>query len=232
MLAEAHAAVADVKLYFERDWEGAERAFRRANELNPGLAMNHYHYAWHLALFGRWDEAIAEHKRAQELDPLTVIHTAWLAAVYGFSGRIDEAVAAARRSIEINEKAPPGWVALALSSAGQGNYQQAIDAAERAAAINPVWKYVIGIVHAMAGRQDEGRRIMAELETGQVTGNAALQFAALEAALGNVDKAFRWLAFEPAHGLLPWVRVDPAFITLRGDPRFAALMRRLNLPDP
>lgn len=59
-LAEAWAALADYKSYSERAWEGAERAFRRANELNPTLVMNHCHYAWYLVLFGRVDEAIAE----------------------------------------------------------------------------------------------------------------------------------------------------------------------------
>ena len=77
-LAEGHAALADVKLYYEWDWDGAEQAFKRAMELNSSLAMNHYHYAWYHALFGRLDEAIAEHKRAQALDPLRPLHTAWL----------------------------------------------------------------------------------------------------------------------------------------------------------
>jgi TolB-like protein len=57
-LAEGWAALAHIKLYADSDWEGAERTFRRANELNPSLAMNHYHYAWYLALFGRVDEAL------------------------------------------------------------------------------------------------------------------------------------------------------------------------------
>jgi hypothetical protein len=56
---------------------------------------------------------------------------------------------------------------------------------------------------------------MADLQTRPATGNAALQLAALETALGNLDEAFRWLAFEPAHGTLPWVRVDPEYMPLR-----------------
>ncbi len=64
-LADAHAAMAEVKMYYEWDWAGAEREFRRANELNPNLAQNHYHYAWFLALHGRLDEAIVEHERAR-----------------------------------------------------------------------------------------------------------------------------------------------------------------------
>ena len=52
-LAEAHSALAEVRMYYEWDWPGAEESFRRANELNPNLAMNHYHYSWYLALFER-----------------------------------------------------------------------------------------------------------------------------------------------------------------------------------
>jgi TolB-like protein/Flp pilus assembly protein TadD len=85
-LADAHAAMATVKLYAEWDWAGAERAFRRANELNPNLAMNHYHYAWFLFLMGRLDEAIVQHERARDLDPMTPSQQAWLGSLYLVAG--------------------------------------------------------------------------------------------------------------------------------------------------
>ncbi|HEX6999299.1 MAG TPA: tetratricopeptide repeat protein [Gammaproteobacteria bacterium] len=94
-LPEACAALADVKLYYEWDLPGAERAFQRALELNPGLAMSHYHYAWYLALIGRLDEAIAEHTRARDLDPLTPLHSAWLGSLYLYRGDYDLALEAA-----------------------------------------------------------------------------------------------------------------------------------------
>nr|NIP79515.1 tetratricopeptide repeat protein [Gemmatimonadota bacterium]NIQ54251.1 tetratricopeptide repeat protein [Gemmatimonadota bacterium]NIU74458.1 tetratricopeptide repeat protein [Gammaproteobacteria bacterium]NIX44432.1 tetratricopeptide repeat protein [Gemmatimonadota bacterium]NIY08650.1 tetratricopeptide repeat protein [Gemmatimonadota bacterium] len=86
-LAEAHAALADVMVYHAWDWEGAARAFHRANELNPNLAMNRYHYAWFLYLLGRLDEAIVQHRLAKRLDPLTPLHTAWLGYLYMMDGR-------------------------------------------------------------------------------------------------------------------------------------------------
>jgi len=71
MLAEGHAAMADVKLYYDWDWAGAEESFLKADELNPNLAMNRFHYAWYLLLVGRWEEALEIHELGQDLDPLT-----------------------------------------------------------------------------------------------------------------------------------------------------------------
>ena len=73
-----HSQVAEVALYHDWDWEEAESLFKRALDLNPSLAMTHYHYARYLALFDRLDEAIEEHKLARDLDPLRALHTAWL----------------------------------------------------------------------------------------------------------------------------------------------------------
>jgi adenylate cyclase len=84
--AEAWAALAHIKTYFEWDYDGAEYCYNKANELNPSIAMNHYHYAWHLFLHDRIDEAIEEHLLAQELDPLQPEHSGWLARLYAEKG--------------------------------------------------------------------------------------------------------------------------------------------------
>ncbi|MBT8384942.1 MAG: hypothetical protein KJO83_04430, partial [Bacteroidia bacterium] len=76
--AKGWSSLAHYHTYFGWDWQLAEYAFHKANELNPNMAYNHYHRAWYLALFGRMNEAIEEHKLAQELDPFTPLHTAWL----------------------------------------------------------------------------------------------------------------------------------------------------------
>ena len=111
-LADAHAAMAEVKLYYEWDWSGAERLFRRANELNPNLAQNHYHYAWFLALHHRIAEAIVEHERARDLDPMTPANTAWLGMVYAIDKRYDAAIAAAQKGIEMNPRSGVAWQVL------------------------------------------------------------------------------------------------------------------------
>ncbi|MHC4330442.1 MAG: protein kinase domain-containing protein, partial [Planctomycetota bacterium] len=134
-LAEAHAALAEVKLYFDWDWAGAEQAFRRALELNPNLAEAHAHYAWYLVLFGRLDEALAEMKRARELDPLAPIYSAWLGQQYGFVGQYEEAIDNARKSLELNPDFPMGLYVLGCVYAAKGMYKEAIAAHQKAGAV-------------------------------------------------------------------------------------------------
>ncbi len=229
-LAEAWAALADVKTYFEWDWEGAEEAFRRANALNPNLAMNHYHYAWYLILFGRVEEALAEHERARELDPLTPLHTVWMPGVYLYTGRYAEALEEARRTVELYPEHAAALYVLGTSAAQMGAYDEAIDAHEKMARINPRWTFALGRTYAVAGRIDDALRILADLEAQPPSSWGAIGLADLHAALGNKDGAFRWLAYEPPHGWLPWSRANPALEPLRDDPRFHDLLRRLDLP--
>jgi serine/threonine-protein kinase len=229
-LAEGWAAIADIKLYVDWDWEGAERAFQRANELNPSLAMNHYHHAWYLVLMGRLDEAVREHERARELDPLTPLHTVWLPALYYYAGQHEKALAGAR---EVLTRYPDHATALYVfgtSAAQMGLYDEAIAALEKAAALNPRWRFAVGRTFAQAGRRDDALRILAELESEGPSPWGAIAMADLNAALGDYDAAFEWLAYDPPHAWLPWSRENPVLEPVRDDPRFDDLLRRLNLP--
>jgi len=229
-LAEAWAALADYKSYGERDWEGAERAFRRANELNPSLAMNHYHYAWYLALFGRVEEALTEHRRAQELDPLTPLHTTWLPAVYWFSDDYEQALPLARENVE---RYDPGVIAhyvLGETLARMRRYEEAIAAHEKLATIFPAWSYPLALTYARAGRTEDARRILEQYEAQPPSSWVANGLARMHAALGNLDEALRWLEYEPAHGWVAWaVAWSPAFQPYRDDQRFQAIVRNMNL---
>jgi serine/threonine-protein kinase len=229
-LAEAWAALADCKSYGERDWEGAERAFRRANELNPSLAMNHYHYAWYLALFGRVEEALAEHRRAQELDPLTPLHTTWLPAVYWFSEDYERALPLARENVE---RYDPGIIAhyvLGETLARMGRYEEAIATHEKLATIFPRWSYALALTYARAGRTEDTRRILEQFEAQPPSSWVANGLARMHAALGNRDEALHWLEYEPAHGWVAWaVAWNSGFEPYRDDPRFQAIVRRMNL---
>ncbi len=229
-LAEAWAALADYKSYGERDWEGAERAFRRANELNPSLAMNHYHYAWYLALFGRVEEALAEHRRAQELDPLTPLHTTWLPAVYWFSEDYERALPLARENLERYDTGIIAHFVLGETLARMGRYEEAIATHEKLATIFPRWSYALALTYARAGRTEDARRILEQFEAQPPSSWVAMGLARMHAALGNRDEALHWLEYEPAHGWVAWgVAWDPVFKPFRNDPRFQAMARRMNL---
>ncbi|MBE0594084.1 MAG: protein kinase, partial [Gemmatimonadales bacterium] len=228
-LAEAWAALADYKSYGERDWKGAERAFRRANELNPSLAMNHYHYAWYLVLFGRVEEALTEHRRAQELDPLTPLHTTWLPAVYFGSGDYERALPLARENVE---RYDPGIVAhyvLGETLARMGRYDEAIEVHEKLATIFPGWSSALALTYARAGRTEDARRILEQIEAQPPSSFNANGLARLHAVLGDRDEALHWLEYEPPHAWVAWTVAGDEFNTFRGEPRFEAVMRRMNL---
>ncbi|MCK5461475.1 MAG: hypothetical protein KAI95_00615, partial [Bacteroidales bacterium] len=86
-LAEVHTALGALYLYNLWEFDKAEKHLIKALELNPNLAIAHYHYSWGLYLWGRMEEAIVEHKLAQKYDPLNPGHTAYLGALYFYAGR-------------------------------------------------------------------------------------------------------------------------------------------------
>ena len=228
-LAEGWSALADYKSYGEHDWAGAEQAFRRANELNPSLAMNRYHYAWYLALFRRVDEAVAEHRRAQALDPLTPLHTVWIPALYWFSGEVEKALREARLVVEQFPNSPTAHWVLAESAARLGLYDEAIAAGERLFQLNPNWGARLGRMYAWAGRGEDALRIAREVEARGVTPWGASGLILLHAALGNREELSRWLTFELHHGTSAWYPSAGFLDAYLDDPAVQAFLRRANL---
>jgi TolB-like protein/tetratricopeptide (TPR) repeat protein len=231
-LAEAHAALAEVRIYYDWDVAGAERSFHRALELNPNLAMAHGQYAWFLTLFGRWDEALAEQKRAQELDPLAPLFTGFVGWMYLWLERYEEALVEARRSLELNPNFPLGHWVMGTAYAGMGMYEESIAAHKKAGAASPGWGWGLGVSYALAGRTDEAREVLDELEK-EVYEWDTWGIAEIYATLGDKEGALKWLeaAYEQRHSYIPWLNEFPAFEPLREDQRFQDLVRRSKSPN-
>jgi serine/threonine-protein kinase len=232
-LAEAHAALAHLKLYRDWDWEAAEQAFQRALQLNPGLTLTRSHYSWYLLLFGRTEEALAEMRRVQELDPLTPLWSAYLGTQYLWEGQYEEAIEEIRKSLELDPDFAYALNALGGAYAAKGMYEDAIEAQRKAGMLGREWKSGLGCTYAMAGRPDEARLVLAELEADATIWDTWF-LAQICTTLGEKDEAFRWLeaAFgPPKQPYLPWTRCAPEFKPLRDDPRFADLLRRMNVPE-
>jgi tetratricopeptide (TPR) repeat protein len=232
-LAEAHAALADVMLYMQHDWKAAEQGFLRAKELSPSLATNHFHYAWYLALFGRWEEALAEHKRAQELDPFTPSHTHWLGGMYLYNslGRHVEANTEALRALELQPDNPSALLVLGMAQSAAGRHEQAIATHLKMVQLDPSLKWELGVSYVAADRNEDASAILDELQREPPNSWNAYGQAVLNARLGNLDKAFEWLGYDPPHAWVPWVRVDPWLRPyIEQDPRFPALLKRMQLP--
>jgi len=231
--AEAVAVLADVALYYEWDWEKAERLFRRALELNSSLAMTHYHYAWYLALFDRLDEAIIEHKAARDLDPLRALHTGWLGQLYNLGGRYEEAVVEADKALDLDPQFWPSFFVLRFAFSRMGRHDEAIDAARRLTELRPK----IGTMELITALALAGDRVgaletlaKADLSKSGAGTRGARMFVALEdrnAALDALEASY-----EMHYSTLPWMRVTGAGLdALRNEPRFQELIRKMNLPE-
>jgi TolB-like protein/Tfp pilus assembly protein PilF len=233
--AEMHLAFGMTKLYSDWDYAGAERDLRRAMELNPSLGEAHRDYSWYLFLIGHRDEALAEMRGAQEVEPLTPLFAADRAWQYWWAGQNDKAIDEARKSLELDPNFNEGLYAVRVVYAEKGMYAEAIAAHQKAGAVDPDWRWGLARTYAQAGRKDEARKILAKFlgEKPKPTGAWASWFLAeIYGALGEKDEAFRWLeaAYKERHSFLPWLRDNPAYAPLRSDPRFQALVRRMNLP--
>ncbi len=225
-LADAHSALAQTKLYYEWDWEGAEKAFQRALELDPNSASAQRHYAWFLKAMGRHNEALEGMKRARELNPLAPIIPSDIGWLYYSEGQYDQAIAENRKSLELNPNFRQAWQVLGESYSRKGMHEEAIEALKKTGL-----KAMVGYIYAMAGRLDEARKILIEL--GKETKLDSLELAALHTALGEKDEAIRWLevAYEERIDFLPWLREFPYYEPLHEDPRFQDIVRRMKLPE-
>jgi tetratricopeptide (TPR) repeat protein len=234
-LGEAHMGMAILRSWFDWDWDGAEREFRRAIELNPSLARAHQAYALQLSAQGRHDEAIAEIRRAQELDPVTPIIAADMGFHLSYARRYDAAIQAFQKVITLEPAFPTPYAGLALVYAATGRYQKALAAIESGMARSggiPIYLPIRGYLYAVSGKKREALAVLDELKAsaGREYVSPAW-FAMVYAGLGDKDRAFGYLdsAYRDRSRELMFLNVAPRWDGLRSDPRFQAVLRKVGL---
>lgn len=234
-VAEAYTVLADTRFHYEWDWDGAERAFRRGLTLNPSHAEAHWWYAGYLAAVGRFDEAFDQLELGREVDPVSPFISAFGARIYYWAGRYDEAAAEAQRALELAPDISYAHLALGFANIGLGRLEEAVQAMERAAPPDgPGPQYALATALARAGRPERARALLRSSQASADQGyyppyHEAFVLAALgerEAALARLEAAT-----ETRDAELIWVNVEPAFASLREEPRFRALVRKMGL-DP
>jgi serine/threonine protein kinase/tetratricopeptide (TPR) repeat protein len=234
-LAEPHAALAYVKTFYDWDWQGAEREFKRAIGLNPNYATGHHWYSIHLDSVGRLDEAIAEAKRAQDADPLSLpIGTAFGHAFY-FARRYDQAIDQLRKTLEMDQNFLLAHWALGMSYEQGVRHNEAIAEFQKAASLSRGQALALGGLghaYAISGKRAEAQKVLTELKDQSKRRYVApIHIALVYVGLGDKAQAFEW--FERAHedhsDLLTRIKVNPQFDSLRGEPRFQDLLRRMHL---
>jgi len=234
-LADAHVVLARCAQQ-DWDWAATEREFRRALELNPSHALARTWYAMYLFAMRRFDEALVEATRAQQLDPVSsVVHT-WAGYTLFLAGRGEEGAATLRKVLDRDPTHSDASLALARVYVTQGKPQDAVVELQKALIFNPRQPLLIGALaqaHARAGQRDEALRLLADLKRIEADAPGYGPFGMIWAyeAIGDKEAAFAYLekAYESRAGRLAWLDVDPTLGSLRSDPRFADLLRRIGL---
>lgn len=235
-LAEAHNALAATREDYDWDWQGAEREFRRATELNPGYATAHQWYAELLSELGRHQEAIAEIKQAQQLDPFSLIINTVSADVLRTAGLNDSAIEQLRNTLEIDPNFAHAHFHLGLTLLRKDAFPQAVAEFQMAVAISPSvidYKGGLGYAYARAGNEVEARKMLQELNAQARRGRSSCFYVgAIYAGMGEKDQAFAFLerAIQEREQGLAVIRREPLFDPLQSDPRYRQLLRRINLP--
>lgn len=227
---EAHAVQAMVAMYLDRDWDRADRAFRRAIELNPSQAEIHIHYAFLLVLHGRYAEAAAHVELARRLDPLSPSIAVFRAEFYWPLGRYEEAEEAALQALELNPGFPHAHAWLGQIYRRLGRHEEAVEHARVAAEGDPRWMPYLGIVLVEAGLRDEARALLEEL-VATAQDRILVELASFQAAYGDLSGAMATLerADEAREFYLPWIGSYFEFGELTGDPRFQEILARMGL---
>ena len=233
--AAPHAVLAFVRLHNDWDWAGSEAEFKRALELDPERPMTHLWHGILLEATGRSAEAVAEAQRAVELAPDQANIRAGLGFRLFWAGRYDDAAKELEASLKMDPTLETAHYFIGRARVQKHRFDDAQAAFARARELSPKDPNLFsaqGYLDACAGRRDAARRVLTELEH-LAAGDLpfASQIAAIHTGLGEKDEALEWLkrSFLAHEGALVWLKIDPRFESLRGDPRFKEILQRMGL---
>ena len=232
-LAEAHVSVAFARLFGEWDWAGARSSLDRAAKAGPRIASVHLWRALFLGLAGDHEEARPSLEIGRGIDPLSGLAAALRCLFHVVEGEHEEALALARKAVELRPNRSLGYWSLGMASAFLGRVVPAEEALERAVELSsegPIMRTHLAWAAARAGRTEEARKRLAELDAlSETTFVSPCQRGAVLAALGEVDEGLARL--EEGAGerdaFTVFLGVGPLFEPFRGHPRFESLRRRI-----
>jgi tetratricopeptide (TPR) repeat protein len=235
-LADAHGALADYYLVYEWDWQAAKNEFDTALRLDPNSSELHESYGMYLEALGRYDEAVSERETARKLDPMSPAVTADVGYPLYYARRQDEAIAYFRKGLELDPNYSWAHAWIGQSYLELKKYPEAIAEIDKAVDLSQGASRIIatrGFAFAVAGRRDDALKVLADLDgLAKEKYVSPYFFAVIYAGLGEKDKAFHYLdeAVAERHPYLVLANVEPVFDDIRSDPRFPAILDKVNLP--
>jgi serine/threonine protein kinase/tetratricopeptide (TPR) repeat protein len=232
-LGEAHDILALLKFTHDFDWAGAEKEFKLALALNPGGADIYDHYGWMCAGLERYDEALALVKRAQELDPLA--HRSDVANTLIRAGRYEEALQSALRSVEFEPDHARSRSTLGWAYLKNGLIEEGLAELEKAVTLvpgNTLYLAQLGQAYGKVGRTEKAREVLRQLnQLSEERYISPYHMAYLHTGLGEIGQAMDFLeqAYEERSGSVFGIKGSFLFTSLHPEPRFQALLRKMNL---
>jgi len=228
-LAAAHTQMGRIQQQVDFDWPGADASSQWPVELEPGNPEAVGAEASSAAALGRFDEALRLNRRAVDLDPLNAGSWERRGETEFFMGQLNQAAADCKKALELSPDVFPGPVTLGRIYVLQGRPQDALPEIERVrdesqrASLSAIAYYALG-------RKQESDDALSDLITKHQQNT--YRIAEVYAFRNQSDEAFEWLdrAYVQRNAGLILTKVDPLLKSLRRDPRYAALLKKLNFP--
>ena len=231
--AQAHTSLALSFDLYDWDWDAAETEYKRALQLNPGYATAHQWYAWHLLVTGRTAEGLFELRMADSLDPLSLIISADLADALCIAHLCDDSIRQSMRTLEIDPNFALGHYELGQAYEQAHLHQQAVAEFEKAIALAghaDAFDANLAYVLAVSGRRQAATAILTNMQArNSHNPSAQSNIALIYVGLGEREQAIAWLEKAYASRFNPSILLRPAFDSVRSDPRFQDLRRRIGL---
>jgi serine/threonine protein kinase/tetratricopeptide (TPR) repeat protein len=234
-LVEAHSTLGWVSVLFDWDWPAAEKKFRRAIELNPGDSDSHWGYGTYFAALGQFDVSINEFNQALKLDPLSLPTNGELGDILINSRRYDEGMRQLQKTLEIDPNFGHAHFYIGRILALKGKYREAVASFKDALKLTGglvLARGWLGATYALKGEREKAVEILHNLEQKSEEGQVcSLSIAVVYVGLGEIDKAFEWFekAINERDTLMIYIKGYPELDVLHPDPRFKALLKKMNL---
>jgi DNA-binding winged helix-turn-helix (wHTH) protein/tetratricopeptide (TPR) repeat protein len=236
-LAEAHSSLGLVRVYFDHDWHGAKAEFRKCLELNPDLVSAHQRYASLLCFLGHFEESISHYEHALTLDPFSLHLNTNLATNYYLMGQHDTAISLLEETLELEPDYMPTHFVLGCTYIQQGNLEEAIKEFQYIYKLDEEAFMALGFMgyaYALAGQRAEAENLLSILTDISLRKYVSpYSMGVIHLGLGRKDEVIDVLErlYLERNDWLVWLNVSPELRTLRDDPRFEDLLKRLGFLD-
>jgi len=228
-VGEAYASLGWIRIVADWDWEGAEQAFQRAIDLNPGYATVYHWYGYLDMILGEFDKSLIKVNRALELDPLSPVINRVIGDVHYYARQYDKAFPALIKCLELEPCLPFAHLVLANCYIQKSMYPKAYEellketeCRDRIAGMN----YYDGIFYARIGEIEKSKEVLLQLQS---RGTKNVGLAQLYFELGEINNGFEVLEelYEAHDHWIIYININSSYDSVRSDPRFQDLLKRI-----